>query len=129
MAGELRKPEIHQPVRLPHPIPEVLPQPIAEAHELAQFLRRAIGQPAGRWALLRGEARDPHRIDRVALGALQVLAGRAARPQRVHQRDREAARHQRGEEILPVVAGRLHGDQGVRGWSRYSHSSSSKATS
>jgi hypothetical protein len=46
-------------VQLPHPVPEVLPQAIAEPDQLAQFLRRAIGQPAGRGPLLRGEPRDP----------------------------------------------------------------------
>jgi hypothetical protein len=102
-------------VQLPHPIPEVLAQPIAEPDELPQFLDRAIGQPAGRRPFLRREARDPHRIDRVGLRALQVLAGEAACPQRVQQCDGEAGRDQRGEQILPVMAGRLHGNQGVGG--------------
>jgi hypothetical protein len=66
MAGELRKPEINEPVQLPHPVPKVLPQTIAEPDQLAQLLRRLIRQPAGRRPFLRGEARNPHRIDRVA---------------------------------------------------------------
>ena len=120
MTGELRKPEIHQPVQLPHPVPKVLAQPIAEPHQLAQFLRRSIGQPAGWRPLLRGEPRDPHRIDRIGLSPLQVLAREAPRPQRVQQRHGEAGRDQRGEQILPVMAGRLHGDQGVGGCPEHS---------
>jgi hypothetical protein len=54
-------------VPLAHTVPEVLAQPIAEPDELAQFLCRAIGQPAGRRPFLRGEARDPHRIAGVGL--------------------------------------------------------------
>jgi hypothetical protein len=115
MAGELRKPEVYETVQLPHTVTEVLAQPIAEPDELTQFLRRAIGQTAGRRPFLRGEARDPHRIDGVGLGPLQVLTGEAARPQRVQQRDGEAGRDQRGEQILPVMAGRLHGDEGLGG--------------
>jgi hypothetical protein len=91
-------------VQLPHPVTEVLAQPVAEPNELAQFLRRAIGQPTGRRPFLRGEARDPHRIDGVGLGPLQVLAGEAARPQRVQQRHGEAGRAQ-GEP--PRVSQRL----------------------
>jgi hypothetical protein len=48
MASELRKPQVHEPVQLPHPVTEVLPQAIVEPDQLAQFLGRAIGQPAGR---------------------------------------------------------------------------------
>jgi hypothetical protein len=115
MAGELRKPEIHEPVQLPHPVPKVLPQTIAEPDQLAQLLRRLIRQPAGRRPFLRGEARNPQRIDGVGRGSLQVFSGEAACPQRVQQRHGEAGRHQRGEEILPVMARRLHRDERVAG--------------
>jgi hypothetical protein len=67
LAGELRKAEVHQPVELAHPVPKVLAQPIAKPDQLAQFLRRPIGQPAGRRLFLRGDARDPHCIDGVGL--------------------------------------------------------------
>jgi hypothetical protein len=43
MPGELRKAEIHEPVQLTDPVPEVLPQPIAEPHQLAQLLDRPSG--------------------------------------------------------------------------------------
>jgi hypothetical protein len=79
-------------MELAHTVTEVLAQPIAKPDELAQFLGRSIGQPAGRRAFLRGEARNPHRIDGIGLGALQVLASEAARPQRVQQRDGKAGR-------------------------------------
>jgi hypothetical protein len=102
-------------MELAHTVAEVLAQAIAELDELAQFLRRSVGQPAGGRPLLRGEARNPHRIDRIGLGPLQVLPGEAPRPQRVQQRDGEAGRDQRGEQILPVMTGRLHGHEGVGG--------------
>src|SRR5262245_32326672 len=38
MAGQLRKPEVHETVQLPHPVPEVLPQPVAEPNETRAVL-------------------------------------------------------------------------------------------
>src|SRR4029450_4139637 len=115
IAGELWKAEVHQTVELAHTVAEVLAPAVAKPDELAQFFRRSIRQPTGRWTLLGGEARDPHRIDRIGLGPVQTPPGEAAPPHRVQQADGKTSRDQRGEEILPVMARRLHGDQGVGG--------------
>ena len=110
-ADKLGEVEVHQPVELPHAVAEVLDEAVAQPHELAQLLGGGVGDPRRRGPLLPREARDPQGVDRVGLGPLQVLAGEAVGPERIDERDREAAGQEVRDEIAPVVAGRLHGDQ------------------
>ena len=113
VAGELREAEVHQAMQLPNAVPEVLHEPVPQPDELAQLQGRPVGQPGRHRPLLSREASDAGRVDGVGLGPLEILAGEAARPQRVEQGHGEACRRERGEEVLPVVAGGLHGHQQV----------------
>jgi hypothetical protein len=65
-------------VQLPGAVAEVLHEPVAQPDELAQVLGRGLGQPRRRRPLLGGEAGDAERVDRVGLGAFEVLAGEAS---------------------------------------------------
>lgn len=96
-------------------VAKVLDQAIAEPDELPQLLGRAVGQTGGGWALLGREAGDPQGVDGVGLCAPQVLAGEPARAEGVEQGDGEVLGHQGDEQVLPVMAGRLHGDQRAGG--------------
>ncbi len=96
-------------------IAEVLDQTISQPDEFAQLLGRAVGQAAGRRPLLSPKAGQAEGIDGIRLGALQIFLRKAMGPQRVDQGDRDALGCQRGEDILPVVAGGLHDHQQVRG--------------
>ncbi len=102
-------------MELPHAVAEVLQEAIPEAHEFAQLVGRLVGQPGGRRPLLSGEAGDPQGVDGVGARALQIFAGEAVGPQRVQQGDGKAADDQGGEEGLPVMARRFHGDQRLSG--------------
>ena len=98
-------------MELAHPVVEVLAQPVAVAHELAQRLGGRVVQPGGRRALLEGEPREAGRVDGVGLGPLEPGLLEAPRGERVDQRHVVPGRDQRGEEVLPVVPGRLHDDR------------------
>lgn len=98
------------------PIAEVLAQPIPIPQQFAQLLGGRVGQPTGRRPLLGGEPRDAQGINGVGLRPLEFFRGKAPRPQGIQQGHRESLGHQYGEYILPVMAGRLHGHQGL--WRR-----------
>ena len=70
-------------MQLPQAIAEVLDQAIAEAHELAQFLGGRVRHAGRRRPLLRAEAGEAQRVDRVGFGAHEILAGQAVRAQRI----------------------------------------------
>ena len=80
-------------------------------HQFAQFLGEGIGHGRGRGALLGGEAGDAEGVDGVGLGALEIHAGEAMGAQGIEQGDAMPGRGQDREQILPIVSGRLHGDQ------------------
>jgi hypothetical protein len=67
-------------------VPKVLHQPVAQAHQLAQFLGSNVRQARHGWALLGREAGDAQGIDRVGLGPLQVLSSETTRPQAARRR-------------------------------------------
>ena len=113
MARELGEAEVDEPVQLAQAVADVLHQTIAQPDQLTQLLCGAVGQPRRGGAFLGGEARDAAGVDGVGLGARELLVGKPPRAQRIEQGDGEAARHQHGEEILPVMAGRLQGDERV----------------
>ena len=98
-------------MQLAHPVVEVLAQPVAVADELAQALGRRVVQPGGRGTLLEGEPREALGVDRVGLGALEARVLEAPGGERVQERHVMPGDGQHGEEVLPVVPGRLHGDQ------------------
>jgi hypothetical protein len=98
-------------VKLAHPVAEVLQQPVAQAHHLAQFVEAFLGHLAGRRMFLSREARDAERIDRIGLGAFQFFLGEASSTHRVDQRHRETLGHQIRKQIAPVVSRCFHGDQ------------------
>ena len=79
-------------MELAHPVAEVLAQPVAMTHQLAQLLGGGRRQPGRGRALLAAEASEPQRIDGVGPGAFQVLALEAMAAQRVDQCDVEARR-------------------------------------
>ena len=81
------------------------------ADQFAQLVGGDIRQPGHGRALLGAEAGNAQHVDGIGLGALQILAGKAAGAQRIEQRDRVAARRQRGEQVAPVMPGRLHRHQ------------------
>ncbi|HEV2874762.1 MAG TPA: hypothetical protein VGW14_06400 [Thermoleophilaceae bacterium] len=98
-------------MELAHPVVEVLAQPVAVADELAQGLGLGVVQPRGHRALLEGKPREARRVDGVGLGPLQPGLLEAARGKGVDQRHVMPGRDQRGEEVLPIVPGRLHDDE------------------
>ena len=98
-------------MELAHPVVEVLAQPVAVAHELAQRLGGFVVQPGGRGALLEAEPGQAGRVDRVGLGPLQLGLLEAPRGQRIDQRHLVPGGDERGVEVLPVMPGRLHDDQ------------------
>jgi hypothetical protein len=100
-------------MELPQAVAEVLHEAIPEADQFTQYLGRPVGQPRRGRPLLRGEAGDPERVDGVGLRPPQVLPREPVGPQRVQQGDGEAAGHQGGKEVLPVMARRFHGHQRV----------------
>jgi hypothetical protein len=83
VAGEFRDPELDEAMQPAQSATEVLHQAMAKADELAQLLGGGVGQARRRRALLRGEAGDPQRVDRIGLGTRQIFAGEARGPQRV----------------------------------------------
>ncbi len=111
VAGEFGEAEIDQAVQVPHAIDEILQQALAQLHQFAQFLGEGVGQGRGRWALLGGEAGDGDGVDGVGLGALEIDAGEAMGAQGIEQGDAMSGRGQDREQVLPIVSGRLHGDQ------------------
>src|SRR3984893_12811719 len=98
-------------MKLAHAVAEVLQQPVAQAHHLAQFVEAFLGHLAGRRMFLSREARDAERIDRIGLGAFQFFLGEASRTHRVDQRHRETLGHQISKQIAPVVSRCFHGDR------------------
>jgi hypothetical protein len=52
----------------------------------------------------------------IGLGALEILGGEAVGAQRVDERHGVAVRSQGCEQVLPVMAGGLHGHQHLAGW-------------
>src|SRR3984893_9349097 len=98
-------------MKLAHAVAEVLQQPVAQAHHLAQFVEAFLGHLAGRRMFLSREARDAERIDRIGLGAFQFFLGEASGTQRVEQRHRKTLGHQISKQIAPVVSRCFHGDQ------------------
>ena len=98
-------------MQLADAIPEVLDQAVPEPDELAELLGRGVGELGGRWALLGPEAGQAEGIDGIGLRPLQVLAGEPMRAQWIDQRHGDAVGGQGGEQVLPVVAGRLHDDE------------------
>jgi hypothetical protein len=74
---------------------------------------RSRALPCGVRPLLRSEPRDANSVDRVGLGALQVLAGEAARAQRVDQSNGVPRCSERSVHVAPVVPRRLHGDEQI----------------
>jgi hypothetical protein len=104
VSGQLRKSEIDQAVQLAHAVAEVLDEPIAKAHELAQLPSHRVRQTGGRGPPLGREPRQPEGVDRVGLRAPQVLPGKPPGP----ERDGIAGGREHGEEVLPVVSGRFH---------------------
>jgi hypothetical protein len=111
VAVELREAEVDQAVQLADPVVEVPADPVAVHDELAQGLVGAAGQARRPRPLLERQPGEAPGVDGVGLGALQARLLEAAGEQRVEQRDMVARRCQDGEQVLPVVAGRLHGDQ------------------
>src|SRR5581483_6145159 len=108
--GELGEAQIDQAVERADAVAQILYRPQPQAHQLAQLGEQRVGQARRSGALLEGEAGDAQRVDRVGRGPLQLLLGVAGGAQRVDERDRVAARDECGEEVAPVVAGRLHRD-------------------
>ena len=88
--------------------------PLTE-NEFAEFLRRSIGQARDGGPLLRCEAADAERVDRIRLRPLQVLCSEPMRTHWVYQRDLEPTRPQLREDVFPVVPGRLERDERLRG--------------
>lgn len=115
MARKFRKAQIDDPMQLPDAIAEILLQAHAQADQLAQIVGGDIGERRGGRMLLMSKARDTEGIDGVGLRTGQLFGGEPRRPQRVEEGDGKALRAQRGEEILPIVARGLHGDQGLLG--------------
>ncbi len=58
VAGELREPQVEEPMQLALAIAEVLTQAIPVAQPFAQLLGGRIGQATGRRPFLRGKPRD-----------------------------------------------------------------------
>ena len=114
MAGELGEAEIDQAMELTDTVAEVGDQAVAMADQFAQLVGGGIRQPGRGRPLLGAETGNAERVDGVGLGALQILAGEAPGAQRIEQRHRVAVRRQRGEQVAPVMPGRLHRHQGDR---------------
>jgi hypothetical protein len=90
MPGELRKAQVNRSMQLPETACEVLLELLAQPCQFTQFLCRDVGQ-FRRWRpLLRSKPRYPQRIDRVGLGPLQFLLGKAPRARGIRSRDRVA---------------------------------------
>ena len=100
-------------MQLANAIAEVLHEAVSETDQLAQFLGSAVRQAGDRRTLLRREPSDPERVDGVGLRPLQVLSGKPPRPERVEQCHVVTSGRESGEQVLPVVARRLHGDKHV----------------
>ena len=115
VASEFREAQIDQAMQLAHAIAEVLQQPLAQVHQLAQLLGYGVGNASARRPFLRCEPGDAKRVDGVGLGALEILGGEAMGAQRIDQGHGKTSRGQRGEEVLPVMTGGLHGDQHIAG--------------
>ncbi len=114
VAGEFRKAEIDHAVQLADAVVEILAQPVAVADQLAQSLGDLVVQVGGGRALLEGQAGEAGGIDGVGLGAFEAGLLEAAGDQRVEERHVMAGRGEHGEEVFPVMAGRLHDDED--GW-------------
>ena len=114
VAGELGEAEIDQAMELTDTVAEVGDQAVTMADQFAQFVGGGIRQPGRGRPLLGAETGNAQRVDGVGLGALQIFAGEAPGPQRIEQRHRVAVRRQRGEQVAPVMSGRLHRHQGDR---------------
>ena len=98
-------------MQLADPIVEILPQPVAMADQLAQNLGRLVVHPGWCGPLLECQTREAGGVDRVCLGVFETGILQAPGEQWVEQRDLVPGRGQRGEQVLPVVSGRFHGDQ------------------
>ena len=90
-------------MQLAHPVVEVLPQPVAVAHELAQGLGGCIVQPRGHGALLEAEPGQRRCVDRVGLGAFELRFLETPCDDRIEQDHVMASRGERRVEVLPVA--------------------------
>ena len=112
VAGELGEAEVDQAVQLAHPVVEVLAQPVAVADELAQGSRRprrAAGWARG--ASRRRGGRGPSASMASVLVRSRLASWKRRAVKRVDERHVVPGRGQHGEEVLPVVPGRLHDDR------------------
>ena len=105
------KAQTHKAVELARAVVEVLPDAVAMADQLAQRLGRGIVQLRRLGTLLKSEAGNAGGVGRVGLGALQRAVLEAPGLERVEQDDAVPGGHEGSAEVLPIVAGRLHGDQ------------------
>src|SRR5713226_9062301 len=85
----------------------------AQVDELTQLLSGLMRQLRCFRSLLCSEPGDAERVHVISLGALQFLLSEAPSTYWVEQRNSEAVCRERGEQVPPVVTGRLHRHQTV----------------
>ena len=110
-ARELGEGEIDRPMQLPGAIPQILQEARAQAHQFPQIARGDVWQQGRRRTLFLSKAGEPNRVDRVGLRPHQIFFSEPMRAQRIDQRDHKTFRREDREQILPIVARRLHDDE------------------
>ena len=111
VAGELGETEVDQAMQLSNAVVEVLAQPVAVADQFAQAVGNLVVQVGGFRAFFEGEASEALCVDGVGFGALQICVLKAPGDKGIEQRDIVPGSGEDGEQVLPIVPGRLHRDE------------------